>query len=363
VRATHPPSRYLRCVPTDHSPSSHAASYATQPLAPSPPPQIAGPSHLRGYQIPGDTTFHSTPTGMGQDNLLSSPSWYAVSTPVGSPHRNHSPGSRPPSSGRIGSLHSPATRHQPYPQSRPQQQGPHVDHSPVRSKAKGKNREILSVAMSHDLQTPNTPLYGNYLEVCPSAPRYCASSNTVCKPTTPITRPHNGTFSRSPQRPGTDPRCSQSHQAVDETLIPTQWSPAPRYPIGSMALGNVYRPATAHEHMSPINSVRESGGPMPASHTRPTQPQHQQLQVIATGSCSPAMHLSTPSMATNLLPDGSSRHPLPVQSKRSPWRVNQKRRPELLAPPAPGTPSPRYAVQQLVPHPHPRPVNVRQQVF
>jgi len=288
---------------------------------------------------------------------LDSPSWYAAPTPIGSPLRNHSPGSRPPPSGRIGPSHSPATRHQPYPQSRPQQQGLYANRSPVRGQAKGKSREILPPAVNYDLQIPNTPSHDNYLEVCPSALRCCASSNTVCKPTT---RPYNGTSVWSPQHPSTNPRCSQSHQAAAKTLIPTQWSPASRYPIDAMALGNFYRPATANEHTSPINSARGSRSPMPASHTWPAQPQQQQLQAIVTRSPGPAMYLSTPPMGTNLLPDGSPRRPLPGQPKRSPRRVNQKRRPESLTPPAPETPSLRNVAQQLVSHPHPCPVDVRQ---
>lgn len=286
------------------------------------------------------------------------PSWYTAPTPTGSPRRNRSP-----VLGEVGPSRSPAvhpsTRHQPYPQSRPEQQGLYTIHSPIRGHVKGKNREIPSTAMGHDLSTPSTSSLGGCLTVRSSALKYCASSNTVCKPAPPITRLYNRTLVESPQNPSPSPQYSRSQRAAAETLTPAQWTPAPRYPIDATVPGKFRRLPAAQEHIPPINSTRGSQGPIPTSHTRPTHPRtHQQLRAIVTGSCGPAMTLPTPPMGANSLPDGSPRRPL--ADKRSPWRLNQERRPESLTPPTAGTPSPRYPAQQLVPHPYPRPANVRQ---
>ena len=178
----------------------------------------------------------------------------------------------------------------------------------------------------------------------------------VRKLPTPITRPHSGTSMEPPQYPSTDPRYSQSQQAVTGTSMPTQWAPVPRYPTNAMVPDTFRRPTIVEEHRSIVNSTQESEGPMPASHTRPTQLQHQQLQTTVTRSYSSAVCTPTPSMGTSSSPDRP-------QPKPSPRRVNRNRTPEPPTSTAGRTPSPRHAMQQQVLHPYSRPANVRQYVF
>jgi len=177
--SSHSPSHRLNCIPSpNHNPSGRATSHTTQPPAASPPPQIGGRIHPRDHQMPSNTTFRPAPASLGQGSLSSSPVRYPVPIPVGGQGQNRSPGRRPLVLDELGPSRSPAvypvTRHQPYPQSRPQQQGFHMSHSPIHGQAKGKNREILPTAMSYGRLTPNTPSQGNWLEVRPSALGYYA---------------------------------------------------------------------------------------------------------------------------------------------------------------------------------------------
>ena len=192
-RLAPPAGGFRRCVSSNHpyrlgcisnqNPSGHATTpYAYNPPAAGPSPQSAGPSHLGGYRTPR-TTSHPTPPSLGQASPENSPSRYAGPTPIENSCQNHNPGSKFPVLSEVGPSRSPpiypTTRHQPYPQSRPQQQAMHANHSPVRGQAKGKGREIPSTLMNCGFPTPNTPPQGNRLEVCSNAPRYCASSNIV----------------------------------------------------------------------------------------------------------------------------------------------------------------------------------------
>ncbi|KAF9650425.1 hypothetical protein BDM02DRAFT_1433757 [Thelephora ganbajun] len=325
-------------VTSQESWRGYTPSRVNQPQAVGLSPQTAGPSRLRGYQAP----FRSTHANLGQDSLSNSPSWYAIPIPTANPHRNHSAGLRPPVWSEVSPFRSPAvyptTRHQPYPQPRPRQQGSHAGHSSVCGQGRGKGRGIYSTAINRGLQTQNTPSQGNCLE-----------------PIIPTARPYDGILVELPRHASTDPRYSPSRQAVTEISIPAQWTPAQRYPTDTMVSGNFRRPATAQEHISPVNHTRKSEGVTPVSPIRSTQLQRQQLQAIVTGSCGPATYLPTPPMGTNSLPDGSPRCPLP-EPERSPRQINQKRRSKLLTPPIAGTPS-RYATQQLVSHPYLRPAN------
>ena len=364
-----------RCVPSNHPVSveshpsnqnlnSRATLYANQPPAASSPSQIAGPSHLSGHQTPG-TTFHPTPASLGQDSPVNSPSWYAGPTSIGSPSQNHGPGSRLPVPGEVGPsrLHPvyPTTRHQPYPQLRPQQQGMSTNNSQARGQAKGKGREIPSTPMDYGLPIPNAPSQGNRLEleVCPSVPRHCVSSNTVWKYAPSTTGPHNRVSVGSPQRPSVNAGYSRSQQTATGTPIHAEWTLASRYPVDGIVPGGFHRPANVQEHMSPINSPRGPGDLVPASYTRPRHPQHQQGHTAVAGSFNPTTYLPTPLVGTNSLPDGSPYRPLQEQPRSLPWRINQKRKPESPSPSATGTLSPLYAVKQLVSHPYSRPANVR----
>lgn len=137
--------------------------------------QVAGPSHLGGYQAPSNATFCPTP---GQGYRLDSPDRHAAPIPIGSPHQTGDTGSRPPVLGEVGPSRSPAvypiTRHHPYPQSRPQKQGWGMNPPPAHSQVKGKGREMPLITMDNGLPTPDTPSRGNCLEVRPNMFRYCA---------------------------------------------------------------------------------------------------------------------------------------------------------------------------------------------
>jgi hypothetical protein len=177
------PPHDLRYTPSSHSPSSRTPSHGNQPPVINPLPRMAGPSHVGGYRTPGDAALHPSPLSLDQDNLLDPPSWHAAPTLIGSSYQKHSPGLRSPVMGSVGPSRAPAvyptTRHQPYPQSRPQQEELHLSPSPVRGQAKGEGRRTPLTTMNHGLQTPNTPSRGNCLEVCPNVLRYCTSSDTV----------------------------------------------------------------------------------------------------------------------------------------------------------------------------------------
>lgn len=335
--------------PPLHDPSGRATSYTNQPLVPL--PQIAGPSRPRDHQTSGD---HPPPASLDQDNLLKAPGWYATPILIGSPYQNHPPYLGSPVLGEVGPSRSPAvrpaTRHRPYPQSRPQQWGFHATQRPVRSQPKGKGNETL---VNDGFPIPNTRPQGNRLEVCLNDLRRYPSSNTVCKFPTPTTRLRSGTFVELLKHPGMDPRDSRSPSIL------SQWSPAPQYPTNAILRSTFRRPATAftQEHRSLVDSTQESEGSMTASHTRPTRLGHQRLQATVTGPCGPAVYLSTLPMGTK--PDG----PLPNRPKCSPHRLNQNRRAESRTPAAARTPSPRHAAQQVTPHPYPHPENVRQQAL
>jgi len=166
VSSNHP--YRLDCI-SNQNPSGRAIPYVYNPSVAGPSLHSAGPSHLRGHRTPG-TTSHPTPASLGQESPENPPSWYAGHTPIENPRQNHSPGSRLPALGEVGPFRSPpiypTTRHQPYPQYRPQQQGMYTNQSPARSQAKGKGREIPSTPMNCGLPTPDTPSQGNRLEVC-----------------------------------------------------------------------------------------------------------------------------------------------------------------------------------------------------
>ena len=354
------PPLFRSYPPSNQNPSGHTTSYANQPPAVSPSPQIAGPSYLRSYQTPG-TTFHPTPVSLRRDSLTDSPSWYAGPKPIGSLPQNHSPGSKLPASGEVGPSRPvhPTTRHQPYPQSRPQQQGMYTNHSPVHGQAKGKGREIPSISTNHGLPAPSTPSQGNRLEVCSSVPRYCASTNTVSKFNPSATGPHNRVFVGSPQHPSVDAVYSRQQQTTTEALIHPEWTLASRFPIDSIVPGNFCQPANAQGHTFPTDSPRGPECPIPASHAWDRYPRHQQLHATVAGSCNPTTYLPTPPVGTSSLPDGSACRPLQEQPRGLPWGINQERRPESWPPPTAGTPSPRYAAGRLASHPYPRPPNVR----
>jgi len=355
VLSNHP--HRLGCI-SNQNPSGPATPYAYNPPVAGPSPQTAGPSHLGGHRTPG-TTSHPTPAGLGQESLANPPSWYAAPTPIENPCQNRSPGSRLSVLGEVGPSRSPpvypTTRHQPYPQSRPQQRGVYTNHSPARGQAKGKGREIPSTAMNYNLPTPNTPSQGNRLEVCSSVPRDCASTNTFWKSTPSATGPDNAMFMGSPQHPSVD----AGYPTMTGTPIHPERTAPSRYPLDTMVPSNFRRPANAQEHISPINSPRGPEGPIPAGHTQHRHPQHQQLHPTVAGFFNPTEYLPTPPVGTNPLPDGSPRRPIQEQPRGLPWRISQKRRSESLSPPAIGSPSPRYAARQLVSHPYPRPAKVR----
>ena len=169
-------------------------SYVNHLPAVSPLSHAAGPSHLGGYQTPGDTVFPQSPKSPGQDNPSNPPGWYTAPASAESPYRNHSPSLRLPASGEVGPSRPPAiyptARHQPYPQSRPHLQGLCIRRPPVRDQFKGKGREIPLAAMNYGPLTPKTPSWGNSLEVCPNTLRCCArvtrSASLLSRPPDPI---------------------------------------------------------------------------------------------------------------------------------------------------------------------------------
>ena len=343
---------------SNHNTSGCATPHANQPLFASPSPQIAGPSQPRGYQTPGDAAFHLT---AGQSGLLNSPSW-ALPTPVKIPYQNYRTDPRTPVSGEVGPSRSPpvypTARHQPYPQSRPHQQGLYTSHSPIRDRSKGKGRDIPPTATNNGLPAPDTLSRGNCLEVRPTALRRCVSSNPIHKLPTPTTRPHGGMLVEPPQYPSTCPPYARSQQAVAGTSIPTQLTLVPQCPTNTTVTGAFREPATAQEYNSPVNPLWEPEDSMPTAHVRPAQICHQQLPAIVIGSHDPAMYVPTPPMSNPSLPGG---FPCPVsnQPECSPRRVNQNRRSVSLTPATSGTPSPRHTAQSLVSYPYPRPVHVR----
>ena len=307
-----------------HNPYDHATSCASNFPGPGRLQPTPDSSHLGGYQTPGDTVFHPSPVSPGQGGPSNPPGWYAAPTFAESPYQNCGPSSRHPAPGGFGPSRSPVVsptaRHQPYPQSRSNSQGMCMGRSTARGQARGKRLELHLTTTDGAPPTPNTVLLGNHMEVCPNTLRCCAPSNTICKPPTPTTRPHDGAFVELLQYPSADLQYTRSQQAVIETSMPSQWALAPQYPAYAITPGTFHRPATAQGHRSPADSTRESGGTMLANH--PWLTQHQQLQPIATGSRGPVMASHTPPVVTDSSPDGSPRR-LPNQPKRSPRRVNQ----------------------------------------
>lgn len=82
----------------------------------------------------GGTTSHLALQNLGQENLSNPPGRYPAPIPTGSPYQNHSPGLRTSVLSEAGPSRSPVhptTRHQPYPQSRPQRQGPYTKNPPI----------------------------------------------------------------------------------------------------------------------------------------------------------------------------------------------------------------------------------------
>ena len=162
--------------PSSYNPGGHTTSYPNQPPATFSMPQVAGPSHLGGLQTPGNTMFHSTAPSLGQNCPPNPAGLYTTPIPIGGPRQGHSPRSRPSVLGEVGRSRSPTihptTRHQPYPQFRPQRHGLYVNHSPVHGQVKGKGRELPLTAMDNGLLTPDTPSRGNCLEVRPNVFRY-----------------------------------------------------------------------------------------------------------------------------------------------------------------------------------------------
>lgn len=342
--------------PSSYDPSGRTTPHLNQPPVTRPMSQVAGPSRLGGYQTPSDTTSHPAPISLGKDYPLNSPGWYAAPIPIGSPHRNRSPGARHPVLGEVGPSRSPpiypATRHHPYPQSQSQRQGWDMNYSHVHGQVKGKGREVPLMTMDNGLATSDVPSRGDCPEVCPNVLRCCASSDMVCKI-------HIRTPAESPQYqcPSADPRYVRPQQAVTETSMPAQWAPAPQYPTDAIVPGTFRRPPTIREGGSPVNSTP---GPIPVNHARPAHLQHQRMQVIVAGSCGSPVYPLTPPTGINSLPGGSPCLPTLSQPKRSPRRVNRNRTPEPLTPAAARVPSPRYVAQQPVLHPYARPASVRQ---
>lgn len=139
--------------------SDRAPFHAKKLQAVGPQPQSAGPSHLGEHRMLGNATIHSTSPNPEQGKFFDSPSV----DPIGNLYHNRNSCLRPkilteanPSCPPVA---YPVTRHQPYPQSRPQQ---HTRPSPARG-----------------------PSPRNYSKVRPCRLEYHPSSNTfypVCHP-------------------------------------------------------------------------------------------------------------------------------------------------------------------------------------
>lgn len=301
----------------------------------------------------------------GRDNLQNPPSRYPTPILIRSPNKNHTAGMRPPVLDEVGPSRSPAVyptaRHQPYPQSRPQQHGLRTSPTPVHGKAKGKACAIPSTVMIHGILTPSPLSPGTRLEVCPSAFGCHTLSNTPHKHATPINQSHDETPAESPVR------YPQSPQAMFRIPTPVRSTQVPQHPIDEVAPENFHLSTITQENSFHISSTQESEGLMPACHTWNTRPQRPQPQAIVTGFRDPPSYLPTPPMGTNSLPNRSPHFTPLDQRRRSPRRVHRECRPcsrPVLSDTSGTSRLPTsHSAARLISHPYPRPENVRQQVF
>lgn len=239
---------------------------------------------------------------------------------------------------RFPAVH-PTTRHHPYPQSRPQRQGPYTTFSPVDGHVGGKGREVPSTAMGHGLPTPNTSPPVAPLKVFPLMLECCASTNTFRKRTTLTIRPHGEASVQSPFRSSTVPRRSGSPLVVTGTPELAQVTQVPQHLTEA---DNFYWSASAQGSWS--NSTQMHDGSMG------------QLQTIPTGSRGPGIWSPTLPMGINPLLGAP---PLETQHQASPRSVEQNLSLKPLSSPVARRLPPRRAVQQSAPHPYARPANVR----
>ena len=313
------------------------------------PTQVA--DVLEEMSIPRETTFRFDSSNLGQNYLPNYPSLYPAPIPTGSTYRNYSLDARPQAFSGIGPsrfpIVHPTTRHQPYPQSRPQRQGSsYTEYPPAHYHANGTSPLTTT---GRGLPTPDTPSPGTtWQEVCPSPLEYCSPSDKFCKYI-----PHNEGYVQSPFRSSTVSRSSGSPQMATGTSTPAQLAQVPQYPAE-----NFHWPVTTQERLF-LDSTQEREGSMSGFYVWHTQPQHPQLQTFHTETHGPAMYLPTPPMGTNSLPDPSPCFPLEDQRKRPPWRRNQKLKLKSPNPPAASGPPPGCATQKPASHPYVPPVSVR----
>ena len=251
--------------------SGRATSHVNQPPVTAPPPQTAGPSHTRGYQTPSDANFHPSPAALGQDGLLNPPSWYSASVPIsaGNPYQTYSPGLRFPVSAETGPSRSPAmhpaTRYQPYSQSRPQQQ--RLRHSPSHGQPKGKGREIPSIPIYSGLPTPETP------SLTPT-PQYSTNITAQDASRQPATAQVRVSPTDSPQQ-------SEAPQPADSTW-PTQLRDQPQPDVTASSYTAIHLPTP------PMGTDLFSGGspspPLKDKHNRAPRRVNQKGRIEPPGT-------------------------------------------------------------------------------